>query len=645
MLKSLLQRKNLKFILLISIILVLLVIVSNLYPSMEGYVNYRYALQPNSTTVIKLYHPTKNLSKLFDSFYYDTDNANVIIVNGTDRLSAAPYSDGRASVTNDSSENLISSLWVYDRNPNTSPAVLQQSSGTPKTQTSESSKKTSIDSLKSSMTLVSPESTEIIYVSWGQNTYLISLDCAANSGNVSFENYYYYSGSVSSGNTASRMDLSFAPTTATNSTYVDKAGTDGTLAMAGQYSKTKIYQITNDMYYDYRNGNIVLLEIDTNNSNNNKTYVLKRKTETKIYSYTDWDLSYNTGAPETERADITLTYSNSNVPYIVQPKQSNVVAFVWPTQANTMIATIHKTPQEQQFGQGVTAKRYNLYSAARFTTSGIDAASTTPTATPPATDASANKDASGVDQNVLDAFTKWYMYWNNYYDKNTAENGYSDDYLLKTQIVPPVCPSCPSCSSGTGVCTSCGGQGGSGTQSSGGGSLADVKGPSSAIASVAQTGGNAYGQTLDTLKSAGSGASDLVKDVGTGALVAGAVGAGAVGAAGSQVYSDVRSAGSTVYGDIKGGIGSVAGGVGNVVSGIGSGVKTMFEPRFGYQQSYGGPTAQTASQYGYVPTQNYMTQSGTYNQGRYDQFSYGGASPSKGSNFIPLTTDFSSFSK
>jgi len=641
MLKSLLQSKNLKFILLVSIVLVLLVIVSSLYPSMEGYVNYRYSLNPNSTAVIKLYNPSTNLVKIFDSFYYDTTNANVIVVNGSSSVASAPYSTSPAQVNNDSSENLISSIWVYDRNPNISPVFLLQTSGTPVTQTSDSSKKSSIDSLKSSMTIASPENTEVIYVSWGTNTYLISLDCSAVNSTVLFGNYFYYSGSVSSANSANRLDLSFSPT---SSMYVDKAGTDGTLMMAGQYSKNKIYQITNDMYYDYRNDNIVLLDIDSNNSNNNKTYVLKRKTTTAIYDYNSYDLSYNIGAPDTERTEISsMKHSSTNVPYIVQPKQSTVLALVWPTGDNTLIATIHKTPQAQQYGSGVNSNRYNLYSVARFTPSGIDAASTTPVTS--GTDASANKDASGVDQNVLDAFTKWYMYWNKYYDKNTAENGYSDDYLLKTQIVPPVCPSCPSCTSGNGVCTNCGGQGGSGTQSSGGSSLADVKGPSSAIASVAQTGGTAYGQTLDTLKSAGSGATNLVRDVGTGALVAGAVGVGAVGAAGSQVYGDVKEAGSTIYGDIKGGIGSVAGGVGNVVSGIGSGVKTLFEPRFGYQQSYGGPTAQTASQYGYVPTQNYMTQSGTYNQGRYDQFSYGGASPSKGSNFIPLTADFSSFSK
>jgi hypothetical protein len=45
---------------------------------------------------------------------------------------------------------------------------------------------------------------------------------------------------------------------------------------------------------------------------------------------------------------------------------------------------------------------------------------------------------------------------------------YTDDYILKTQIVPPVCPSCPSCGTGSGVCTNCGGNGGSGTKTTNG---------------------------------------------------------------------------------------------------------------------------------------------------------------------------------
>ena len=50
-----------------------------------------------------------------------------------------------------------------------------------------------------------------------------------------------------------------------------------------------------------------------------------------------------------------------------------------------------------------------------------------------------------------------------------------DKYMLKTQMVPPVCPTCSHCSNGVpggGVCSYCGGKGGSGCFMSGNGSVA-----------------------------------------------------------------------------------------------------------------------------------------------------------------------------
>jgi hypothetical protein len=41
-----------------------------------------------------------------------------------------------------------------------------------------------------------------------------------------------------------------------------------------------------------------------------------------------------------------------------------------------------------------------------------------------------------------------------------------DKYILKTQIIPPVCPSCPKCPCYNGVCNDCGGNGGSGSSNS-----------------------------------------------------------------------------------------------------------------------------------------------------------------------------------
>jgi len=88
-----------------------------------------------------------------------------------------------------------------------------------------------------------------------------------------------------------------------------------------------------------------------------------------------------------------------------------------------------------------------------------------------------------------------------------------------------------------------------------------------------------------------------------------------------------------------------------LIQSAGSGVSNFLNPnRFGYDQSYRGPNQNNVGSYGYVPQQNYMASSGTYNQGsspgsNVDIYSQYGALPSKGSNYRPITTDFSSFRK
>jgi hypothetical protein len=102
------------------------------------------------------------------------------------------------------------------------------------------------------------------------------------------------------------------------------------------------------------------------------------------------------------------------------------------------------------------------------------------------------------------------------------------NYLLKTEVVPPVCPTCPSCSSSDGVCTNCGGNGGSGSKSSkntniirdGVGGVTDIG--RDAVAGTVDLGKGAIAGGLGlglmgaaTVSNVASGASNFVKDSGS----------------------------------------------------------------------------------------------------------------------------------
>ena len=252
----------------------------------------------------------------------------------------------------------------------------------------------------------------------------------------------------------------------------------------------------------------------------------------------------------------------------------------------------------------------------RFTNASMEDETTTPT--------NSVNYTSGSNNDILEEYLKW------------------SNYMLKTQVVPPVCPACPSCKHGSGnVCTSCGGNGGSGTASKDGKSLAftdgnsvaDVKGPSSAVASVGKSAGSVLEKTVGTTGNVIGGATNLA--------------AGTVGLAGGLVGGTIGAAADLVGGTI----GTAA----NLVGSAGSGLTNMLQndsSRVGYTQSYQGgqQNGYNRNNTGIAPQQLQQSNNNSYSMGTQagapiDTYSYNGALQSKGANFRPLTADFSAFSK
>jgi len=221
-----------------------------------------------------------------------------------------------------------------------------------------------------------------------------------------------------------------------------------------------------------------------------------------------------------------------------------------------------------------------------------------------------------------------------YYSDNEYYN--KDDYILKTQIIPPVCPKCPSCcNNGGGVCTNCGGHGGSGVIDSTGNALKDV------------------GRGIEH---GVHGAVELAEDVGSGVAsgVRGTV--DLVGDLGSEVASGVRGAA-----DLVGDLGSdVASGVRGAASELRElstiGNSAVLNNNY---INYNMPRPQQ-----YYPQNNYLQRVqgqeqniiNTYNQPAMgspktipgvDPYSYYGALIPKGGNgdYMPVMSDFSSFGK
>ena len=227
--------------------------------------------------------------------------------------------------------------------------------------------------------------------------------------------------------------------------------------------------------------------------------------------------------------------------------------------------------------------------------------------------------------------------------------GSSDsNYLLKTEVVPPVCPTCPSCPN-TGVCTNCGGNGGSGTNNSGGvtGLARDAGTGATNLARDGATG------ATNLARDTASGATNLAKDAASGTYGVGkeiVSGTGeTVGNVASGTGEFAKDAASGVYGAAKdvtqGTIGlgrEVAQGVGGLFSFGGPSTANG-----GHSNSYGGPVnSGTYPQPGGYPAGGYMNPS-QYRTAGQDPYSYYGAVPQRygNSNYVARTADFSSFGK
>jgi hypothetical protein len=216
-------------------------------------------------------------------------------------------------------------------------------------------------------------------------------------------------------------------------------------------------------------------------------------------------------------------------------------------------------------------------------------------------------------------YWKWFWYWNTTANSSVQNPGtlniggknFSEDYLLKTQIVPPVCPGCAS------GCPTC-----SNTNSN---NNSTITTPPSyyATPSSSYNGGPVSSVLNNTVNTAGNVLNNTVD------------------AAGNIVTTTVGAAENVANNAI------------NTIGSIGKGNATNVSNIY---------TTNGNNGFNSLPVPTGSNQNGTYAAGNLnsvyqstasnantktpiDNYSAYGALPSKGGNFIPITNDFSAFRK
>lgn len=617
--------------------LVISILVGNWFSTTEGMLAYQYGTAPVSNVQIPNYTNVsgnygKHVNLVYDNIYFDTDNANLIELNGNGYT-------GNADIQG----NTLSSISVSSHNDN--------------------------NNNKNINTFV-----------WN-TTDLASLDKLANESKRKFKPSYYEYDYITTSTNTDKYQVFVLPWN--DSTYIHVINltkkTNVVTACFGpdNSSQSKVYETTSNALPFTNNTTIYDSEpyIDSYFENSN-IFVLSGQTmfeeKTKLVCMLTDITDFPTIKLYNQQGNYVLpTQVNNQVvsktqftPYILYDEIGNKMVLTISNGPKTLIAIFEPNPSYnnyklfnvKRFGF-VDMKAENVYGidqgpnvgdfhASTFDYNKIEKTSTTTTNTNTNTkdkDTITAKPKDSATPDMLNDYYRWFYYWatqglNN--NPNGPNFNYSDDYIMKTQIVPPVCPSCPSCPS-SGTCTNCGGQGGSGTQTASGNTLAS--GNSSYLDYASKTGqgmisnaqNKATGVITGTEENIGKFATGVKDEVnlaaGSTVNIAKDTVSGAVNL-GKDIVGGTVNLGKDIVGGTVGLGREIVGGIANLgqgpaqVQGQGQGVD-----RTGYSNSYGGPAS------GLLPQNNSSV---------VDRSNLYGAMPNKGrSDYMPLNSDFSKFGR
>jgi DNA-directed RNA polymerase subunit M/transcription elongation factor TFIIS len=336
------------------------------------------------------------------------------------------------------------------------------------------------------------------------------------------------------------------------------------------------------------------------------------------------------GVTITKMSDINATVVNiaDFKPLSLKVSGTKSVLVV-PRKLNTFIAVINKDS-----GNKYTIENSSMYTpSVKLTVAAAD----TIDQSKDTTDKSKDKSKDTTDQSE---YWKKYWYW--------QTNGESSDYILKTQVIPPVCPACP------GTCTSGGNSGGINSASSSSSAIKSVGSDITGAAKDVVAGGTGLAKDVvaggtGLAKDVVSGGVGLAKDVASGGVglakdaVSGGVGlakdtvSGGVGLA-----KDVASGGVGLVKDtVSGGVGlvkdTVSGGIGLVKDTVSGGVGLVSDilPTGGSGSNGAGSGGRSGGSGGKAGSKSAN-----------DVYTYNGALSNKApSNFMPVTASFSAFSR
>ena len=633
--------------LLLLIVLVISVIFGNRY-STEGFINFNNDKSSINQVLIPQYSKTKNVTKIYDNIFFDQTNGNLI------ELDASGLTGGAKRQNNlDTDGSSINNILVTPRDSKytstfsteltTDKKVIPQNVDIGLKDTTDKSYK----SYSYTSQCKETDKSSTFYIPWGTDTYVITIQPFVNASNVQQVNgVITFFGAGNSINNVSINNITYL-----ERYYEDNDVRNGNSVIDRMYDSSRnILQISKYVKYDKLNSNLIIQSGDNSNK-----------------KLTVYDKRINNTSPTVISAELA-----ENVPNTVKPTDVPNVGFnawnVYDACGQNIVfysCVGLKTVVALAAYKDNSMRNVVLRNVLRFSDKNIAVSDEPPDSTNVATptttvqnvsSTSSTTDSSTTDSTISNLFQEAIIdalkdsltgngsncpisdYYNmkSKYNCNNSETEFDDRYILKSQIVPPVCPSCPACascaaSSTNETCTNCGGNGGSGTLTTDGKSVVDNKdtrtnlagaisnigtGATDLAGNVVDKAGNIVDKAGNIISGAGTGAASLLRDTGTGA---------------TSLLKDTASGATDL-------LKTTASEAKKLLTEAGKGVKDIIKDdddddryRYGYYD------------YRYRNNGTVPMILGTQNQYT-DQYSYYGTLPYReGSSYMPITSDFSSF--
>jgi len=596
----------------------------------EGLISY-YGDVSYGSIKVSNYTMTRNVHKLYDCIYYDPSNGAVILLDGNTYTSGNVY---------DYSGNTISRITCVERDGKIGNPInyLYSVSGDYQSDISKKPMKDFYNSFTVTSNVTSSGSGkvdkyELIYVSWGKETYLhliVLNDATTSDNNNTLKLTYVYDNAGNRVQTVNKDSYSNESNVAIHNVKLATTNPgshdqyDGTLQpVLGYDTGNTKFQLCKNNYYDVLNGDIIQYDSSNRNKSDIKIYsrVVNKNNDVSLNTYYYKDNQYSPSLP-------TPTDNVPNVSSGFRAVSINGSIFATDSYYSTLYISIGQRTVLTILNPSKMGGDFEIHKVFRVKDKKIDDGTINGSTIVGSSTGSGRTDKKPGDKDKdMDDLLYQYIL-------KTMLGGYDgatiNDYMLKTQIVPPVCPTCPSCPS-SGVCNNCGGNGGSGTSVGGG---------------VVGVANNAVTGTVGVAKDVVGGTVGLARDTvgGTIGLARDTVG-GTVGLAKDTVGGTVGLARETVGGTVglvKDAVGGTVGLTKDVVGGVANTVGKLSPTEV---SNDGSSSNSNTSSNSANTVYSAGGGKGTSITAGSDPSSYFGALPPKGSNFIPVTADFSRFGR